>query len=449
MTEPRTIYALATPPGMGALAVVRLSGAAALAALQQLSGKQSFAPRMATRVWLRDPETGAPIDDGMAVYFPAPHSFTGEETVEFTLHGGRATVQGTLAALAVCEGLRIAEPGEFTRRAFENGKLDLTQAEAIADLIHAETSLQRAQALGQLAGALRDLYHDWATCLTTLLAHAEAEIDFPDEDLPDGTAAALSAPLQKLTTELQNHLSDNRRGERLRDGITVVILGAPNAGKSTLLNTLAQRDVAIVTDIPGTTRDVLEVHLDLSGYPVTLLDTAGLRETHDAVESEGIRRARTHAEAADLKLCLFDAGTEMDAATEELIDENTIIVLTKKDRPFRPVKSGNSWAPAFAGVTVSVSAKTGEGIDALLDAITRKLETIFYQAREAPSLTRARHREALEECLAALHRAGVANLPELIAEDLRLALRALGRITGRVDVEDLLDKIFKDFCVGK
>jgi len=448
-----TIYALSTPPGVGALAIVRVSGPRALAALEQLSGQKNFAPRMATRVRLSF--NGAVLDDGIAVYFAAPHSFTGEDIVEFTLHGGRAVTQGVLSALSKIKSLHLAEPGEFTRRAFENGKLDLTQAEAIADLIHAETTMQRAQALSQLSGSLSDLYHGWAARLTTLLAHAEADIDFPDEDLPDGLIATLCPKIETLIDEFEKHLSDNRRGERLRDGITIAILGAPNAGKSTLLNALAQRDVAIVTDIAGTTRDVLEVHLDLGGYPITLLDTAGLRETENIVEAEGIRRARERAAGADLKLCLFDSGTEPDVATRAMVDENTMIIFTKIDAASHDSRQG----PEFANTNLAgsynlfLSAQTGEGIPELLIAITARLENIFAAPREAPSLTRTRHREALQESLAALQRAvfnpSGAALPELFAEDLRLALRSLGRITGRVDVEDLLDKIFKDFCLGK
>ncbi|HRJ12780.1 MAG TPA: tRNA uridine-5-carboxymethylaminomethyl(34) synthesis GTPase MnmE [Alphaproteobacteria bacterium] len=435
MTANLTIFALSSAPGIGAIALVRISGPDALRALRQLSGHREFEPRMAVRLELKF--ENQILDDAIALYFAAPNSFTGEDVVELNLHGGRAVVQGVLAALGKMDGLRLAEPGEFTRRAFENEKLDLTQAEAIADLIHAETSLQRAQALGQLGGGLSDLYHGWAGRLTKLLAHAEAEIDFPDEDLPDGINQKLTPDIQTMISELQNHLNDGRRGERLRDGIQIAIIGAPNAGKSTLLNALAQRDVAIVTEIAGTTRDVIEVHLDLGGYPVTLLDTAGLRATDDIVEAEGIRRAHSRARDADLKLCLFDSRMEPDAATHALVDENSIVVLTKNDLAQSGIRG------------IDISATNGKGIDDLLAEMTRRLEEIFSTVRDVPSLTRARHREALEETLSALQRAITAQSAELIAEDLRLALRALGRITGRVDVEDLLDKIFRDFCIGK
>jgi len=449
MTTTSTIFALSTPPGIGALALVRLSGPGALNALQILSDQMNFTPRYATRVQLKQEDQI--LDDGLAVYFHAPNSFTGEDIVELTLHGGCAVVQGVLSALGTIPGLRLAEPGEFTRRAFENGKVDLTQAEAIADLIHAETVQQRQQALSQLSGMLSDLYQGWAARLTALLAHAEADIDFADEDLPADILAAQQTAIEKLIAELQEHLSDNRRGERLRDGITIAIVGAPNAGKSTLLNALAQRDVAIVTDIAGTTRDVLEVHLDLGGYPVTLLDTAGLRETSDVIESEGIRRARERAARADLKLCLFDAGAKPDEATRALVDKDAIVVVTKIDQvpETRDKRQEKQDFLHLKSCILFLSAQTGAGISELLQTITQKLETIFHQPREAPSLTRARHRMALENALAALQRSASAQVPELRAEDLRLALRAIGCITGRVDVEDLLDRIFSEFCIGK
>lgn len=439
-----TIFALATPPGLGALAIVRLSGSLALSALLQLSRRTEFAPRYATLAALYDDQQK--IDEAIVLYYPAPHSFTGEDCVEITLHGGRATTQGLLLALGKINGLRLAEPGEFTRRAFENGKLDLTQAEAVADLIHAETALQRDQALSQLSGALRDLYQGWAGRVAAMLAHAEADIDFPDEDLPDGLRAALLPQIEQLNVELQNHLSDNQRGERLRDGITLAIVGAPNAGKSTLLNALAQRDVAIVTDIAGTTRDVLEVHLDLGGYPVTLLDTAGLRVTDDVIEAEGIRRARARAEEADFKLCLFDHSAPPDDETLAMVDENSLLVFTKLDAG--DWKMDKNIFPASSPL-FPISAQTGEGIEALLIEIQKRLGAFFLAPRSTPTLTRARHRAALTEAAGALERAVTASLPELQAEDLRLALRALGRITGHVDIEALLDRIFSEFCIGK
>ncbi len=437
-----TIFALASAPGRAGVQVVRLSGPGAGGALRALAGRLP-PPRMATLAALRDPAMGEVFDKALILWFPAPASFTGEDVAELHLHGGRAVLQAATAALGAL-GLRVAEPGEFSRRAFEHGKLDLTEAEAIADLVDAETAAQRRQALRQMEGALGRLYEGWRGRLTRALAHIEADIDFPDEDLPDGVAAAMRPELAALAAEIAGHLEDSGRGERLRDGIAIAILGAPNAGKSSLLNAIARRDVAIVSSQAGTTRDVIEVQLDLDGYPVTLADTAGLRETLDAVESEGIRRALDRAANADLKLLVFDAARwpDLDAPTLALLDADAIPVLNKVDAT--PVAS-----PVLNGrPVVAVSAATGAGLPELLRAVSAAV-TERYAPGAAPALTRARHRAALEDCHHALTRALSAPLPELAAEDVRLAARALGRIIGRVDVEDLLDVIFRDFCIGK
>jgi tRNA modification GTPase len=346
--------------------------------------------------------------------------------------------------LASLPGLRIAEPGEFSRRGFENGKFDLTAAEAIADLVDADTAAQRRQALRQMEGELGRLYDGWRHRLTRSLAHLEADIDFPDEDLPEGIAVMVRPELEALAGEIASHLNDNRRGERLRDGIHIAILGAPNAGKSSLLNVLARREAAIVSERAGTTRDVVEVHLDLGGFPVVLADTAGLREAADEIESEGIRRALDRAANADLKLAVFDAAAlpELDAQTLAVVDGQTLVVLNKMDCASELVHEIGGKA------AMPVSARTGQGLPELLRSLTSAVQTRF-EAPGVPALTRARHRGALEECAASLHRAMSADLPELAAEDVRLASRALGRITGRVDVEDLLDVIFRDFCIGK
>jgi tRNA modification GTPase len=439
-----TIFAPATAPGRGGVAIVRVSGPLAGAALTALTGRPLPAPRMAAFVRLAVPDTGEFLDQGLVLWFPAPHSFTGEDVAELHVHGGRAVIAGVIDALASLPGLRIAEPGEFSRRGFENGKFDLTAAEAIADLVDADTAAQRRQALRQMEGELGQLYDGWRHRLTRALAHLEADIDFPDEDLPDGVAGMVRPELEGLAGEIASHLNDNRRGERLRDGIHIAILGAPNAGKSSLLNVLARREAAIVSERAGTTRDVVEVHLDLGGFPVVLADTAGLREAADEIESEGIRRALDRAANADLKLAVFDATAlpELDAQTLAVVDEQTLVVLNKVDRASGLVHEigGN---PAM-----QVSARTGDGLPELLRALTNAVQTRF-EAPGVPALTRARHRGALEECAASLHRAMSADLPELAAEDVRLASRALGRITGRVDVEDLLDVIFRDFCIGK
>jgi tRNA modification GTPase len=338
-------------------------------------------------------------------------------------------------------GLRLAEPGEFTRRAFLSGKLDLTQVEAVADLVAAETEAQRRQALRQLDGGLGTLYRDWARRLTGALAHLEAAIDFPDEDLPPEIECEIGREIGAVAGEIARHRADGHRGERLRDGIMVAIVGPPNAGKSSLLNRIARRDAAIVSPVAGTTRDIVEVAIDLAGYPVVLADTAGLRESADAIEQEGLRRALRRAEEADIRIFVFDArhpaaaeGAAAWAAGETILVANKIDLL-----PLGP--------HGLPGGAVPVSALTGEGIDVLLGALGAELAENYRNA--APALSRARHREALEEAAAALDRSLTAPLAELRAEDLRLAWRSLGRITGTVDVEDLLDVIFRDFCIGK
>lgn len=440
-----TIFALATAPGRAGVAVVRVSGPASGAALTALTGRPLPRPREATLAKLRDPKTGEALDDALVLHFTAPRSFTGEDVVELHLHGGRAVVAGVVEVLSSQPGLRVAEPGEFTRRAFENGKLDLTEAEAVADLVDAETAAQRRQALRQMDGALGTLYDGWRERLTRSLAHIEADIDFPDEDLPSGVSSTARPVLETLAREIDTHLDDKGRGERLREGLHIAIVGAPNAGKSSLLNALARREAAIVSARAGTTRDVIEVHLDLGGYPVVLADTAGLREAAaDEVEEEGIRRALDRAAKADVKIAVFDATTlpALDPATVALVDADTIVVLNKTD-------VADATPPVIAGVpAIAVSARTGVGLPPLEERLTA-----FSADRLAgggvPALTRARHRSALEECRDALRRALTAPLPELMAEDVRLASRALGRITGRVDVEDLLDVIFRDFCIGK
>jgi tRNA modification GTPase len=388
---------------------------------------------------LHDPDSGTAIDDAIALWFPAPHSVTGEDVAEFQIHGSRAVLAALIAALTR-QGLRLAEPGEFTRRAFFNDKLDLLQAEAIGDLTAAETESQRRQALRQLDGGLGDIYRDWAARLLRFLAHFEAVIDFPDEDLPPGTESGVADQTAALAGEIAAHLADERRGERLRDGIAIAIVGPPNAGKSSLLNCLTQREAAITSPIAGTTRDVIEVAIDLGGYPVVLADTAGLRETADAIEQEGLRRALARAEAAELRLFVFDANEPTQAAgAESLPAGETLLIANKIDLGVSRV--------ALPPGAVAVSALTGDGIAALVEALARRIAADYDLA--APLLTRARHREALEAALGALQRSLAALLPELRAEDLRLAWRSLGRITGQVDVEDLLDVIFADFCIGK
>lgn len=437
-----TIFALATPPGKGGVAVLRISGSRAGEALRTLSGKDLPGPRTASLRPLRDPQSGETIDRALVLWFPAPASFTGEDVVELHVHGGRAVSAALADALSALPECRPAEPGEFSRRAFENGKLDLTEAEAIADLVAAETAAQRRQALRQLDGALGQLYEDWRTRLLRALAHLEAEIDFSDEELPADMSLAVRPVLAALIEEIAAHLNDAGRGERLREGVQIAIVGPPNAGKSSLLNLLARRDVAIVSEQAGTTRDVIEVHLDLGGWPVTLADTAGMRETADAIEREGVRRAEDRARRADLRLAVLDAtASDTPAMLQKLIAPGDIVALNKIDL------TPDVTAPPEA---FPISVRTGAGIDALLKLLQQRVASLLDGG--GMPLTRQRHRQALEECLAALKRAQAQadrGLPELLAEDVRLAARALGRITGRVDVEDMLDIIFREFCIGK
>ena len=397
-------------------------------------------PRVAQRRRLVDPQSGDPLDEGLILWFPGPRSATGEDVAELHLHGSRAVLAAVMQVLSRL-GLRLAEPGEFTRRAFLNGKLDLLQAEAIADLAAAETEAQRRQALRQLGGELGDVYRRWRDRLTRILAHLEAAIDFPDEDLPPEIEDRILGDTEGLVAEIERHLADGHRGERLRDGIDVAIVGPPNAGKSSLLNRIARRDAAITSPVPGTTRDVIEVAIDLGGYPVVLADTAGLRDSADAIEQEGKRRAVQRAEQAEIRLFVFDTAHPADAAgASTWAGADTILVANKID--LVPVAETDLSPPALP-----VSALTGEGIDRLLTMLGERVAQTY--RIEAPVLTRARHRQALEEAAASLRRSFSAALPELRAEDLRLALRSLGRITGAVNVEDLLDVIFRDFCIGK
>jgi tRNA modification GTPase len=443
-----TIYALGTPTPTrahpGALAVIRLSGPRAGDALERLTRKPLPVPRRMTLRTLLDPSTGEAFDKGLVVWFAAPNTETGEPMVELHLHGGRAVVGAALDAIAHLGFCRLAEPGEFTRRAFEHGKLDLTEAEGIADLVAAETAAQRRQALQQMDGALHRLYEDWRARGLRALAHLEAAIDFPDEDLPEGLADEVRVAIAGLQAEIAAHLAD-RRGERLRDGLSIAIIGPPNAGKSSLLNLLARREAAIVSETAGTTRDVIEVHLDLGGWPVVLADTAGLRDSTDAIEQEGVRRARARAAMADLRVLVLDASGDWRAQRQ------AIIGATERWDPARDIVVANKTdlAPVLDDGVVGLSTTGGAGLAELLSRLERSAEASMQDGASAPPLTRTRHREALGECRTALGRALVASEVALAAEDVRLAMRAIGRITGIVRIDELLDVIFRDFCIGK
>lgn len=445
-----TIYALSSAPGKGGVAVIRVSGPKALKSLELLTQKALPPVRKGVTRTLSNPVSRETIDHALVITFAAPQSFTGEDVVEYHVHGGLAVTDSLLLALSGIEGFRLAAPGEFTRRAFENGRLDLTEAEAIADLIDAETRYQKDQALQQAGGMLSRLYEGWREDLVKTLAYVEAVIDFPDEDVPDDEIQKALPKIQMLIDKITRHLDDKRRGERLRNGLKIVIIGAPNAGKSSLLNILARRDAAIVSDIAGTTRDVIDIHLDLGGYPVILSDTAGLRpedlgrSDQEKIEGEGIKRALQKAREADLKLLLFDGSKlpELHKETLDLIDENALVLVNKVDLTKEKNAMINSRKPLY------LSAKTEAGISEFLEILTQKVSEMIGKA-DQPSLTRARHRERLEDTKKALQNALELKLPELTAEDLRQAAFSLGQITGRVDVEDLLDVIFKDFCIGK
>ncbi|MBO4521262.1 MAG: tRNA uridine-5-carboxymethylaminomethyl(34) synthesis GTPase MnmE [Alphaproteobacteria bacterium] len=432
-----TIFAPATALGKAGVAIVRVSGLQALQAVHLMTPIQNPVPRKATLTEIRTLD-GVQIDEALVLYFPAPNSFTGEDVVEFQTHGGRAITAILLAELAKIEGFRPADRGEFTRRAVENGKMDLTAAEGLADLVDAETEQQRRQALRQMNGALAKIYERWHGELMHVLAWMEAYIDFPEEEIPESVSAEVRGKITSLKEEIEKHLNDGRRGERLRDGLQIAIIGAPNAGKSSLMNRLAQRDVAIVSSTAGTTRDVIEVRLDINGYPVIVADTAGLRDTAEEIEAEGVRRAKARAEEADLVLWLTDANETKDETEIKGLDPEKIISIMNKADQVSAQNDGNFW----------ISAKTGQGLDALLTKIGKYVEEKL-SMREEPSLTRLRHRKALEECVGFLNSSLNAPEIELMTEDLRMAMRSLGKITGQVQVEELLDVIFKDFCIGK
>lgn len=444
-----TIFALASPPGRGGVAVIRLSGPRSGAVVRAITGRPLPPPRLAKLSEFRGDDGGA-LDRGLLLWFPAPGSFTGEDVAELHIHGGKAVVAAIYGALSQKDGLRQAEPGEFAKRAFWNGKLDLTEAEGLADLVAAETEAQRRQALRQLSGELGAIYEGWRGDLIGALAHLEAAIDFSDEPLPVDLKEKVRQQLAGLREEIGRHLADNRRGERLRAGLAIAIIGPPNVGKSSLMNLLARRDAAIVSDTAGTTRDVIEVQLDIGGFPVIVADTAGLRETADAVESEGVKRALRSAEAADLKILMYDSvkWNEKQLSSVEQCDDDTIVLINKAD--LVPVHFPPDQILAAKPLAIlPVSVNGGIGVAAFLTELARAIEARFGPG-ETATITRTRHREALTACAEALDRFLAQELaPELAAEEVRMAARALGRITGRADVEDILDVVFADFCIGK
>ena len=432
-----TIFALATPPGRGAIAVIRLSGPAVEATLSAL-GATRLKPRMAS---VRDlTYAGDHIDQALVLRFVAPNSYTGEDSAELHLHGGRAVVEAASRAL-IALGVRPAEPGEFTRRAFQNGRMDLAQAEAVADLIDAETTAQAKQALGQLDGKLSETYAGFRRDLLHALALVEAEIDFPDEEVPDNLSRTAGPVLDTLADDLRRAIDTGRRGERVRDGYRIVLIGETNAGKSSLFNALVAREAAIVTPIAGTTRDVLDADLVIGGYAITLSDTAGLRDSDDPVEAEGVRRARLRAEQADLRLWVRAPG-DPAGATAEYVRPGDLIIANKSD--LGAVQSDSAFE------TMPISTVNGEGLSALHDWIAVRLARDLSGA-DFPAITHERHRLRLTEALAAVEagRLALDVAPEMAADDLRRAADALSRVTGAIGVEDILGQVFSTFCIGK
>lgn len=455
-TDRSTIFALSSGRPPAAIAVVRISGPRAGAALEHLIGRVP-PPRQAVLARVRDPQSGETIDQALALWFPAPRSETGEDVAELQLHGGHAVIAGVLDALAKVSGCRPAEAGEFTRRAFENGRLDLTAVEGLADLIAAETPAQRRMALRHLEGLIGDRAEAWRRRLIEALALIEARIDFSDgADVPEDLIGPALMMVRALRDEIAATLADRHRGERLREGLVVAIAGPPNAGKSTLLNRLARRDAAIVSPYAGTTRDIIEVHLDLAGYPVTLLDTAGIRESDNPIEQEGVRRARARAAAADLVLWVADASANGGEPNNmpDLPNADVWLICNKIDLTIQ--QNGAASIKNEFRSSFSISAASGAGVEELVRAMAAFVQT-YFAATESALITRARHRQALEQTVQALDRALAKEVrcdadsiaEELIAEDLRAAATSLGRLTGRVDVEDILDVIFRDFCIGK
>ncbi|WP_065755601.1 tRNA uridine-5-carboxymethylaminomethyl(34) synthesis GTPase MnmE [Bradyrhizobium paxllaeri] len=438
----QTIFALSSGRPPSAIALVRVSGPQAGKVVTTLAGKLP-PPRMATRALLRDVGQ-RPIDDAVVLWFPGPASATGEDIAEFHVHGGRAVLSALFATLSAFDDVRTAEPGEFTRRAFENGKLDLTEAEGLDDLIHADTDRQRHQALRQLKGLLGDRARDWRARIIEASALIEAGIDFSDEgDVPAELIAPALAKVKALLAEIEVVLAGQGRSERLRDGLVVAIAGPPNVGKSTLMNQLARREVAIVSPHAGTTRDIIEVQLDLDGYPVTVIDTAGIRETDDPVEQEGVRRARARAADADLVLWLSDSP-------QAAIEHNEGAPIWKVRNKIDLGEAGRPLAEEQGEGSFQISASRGDGVPELIVALVGFAQR-YFGGTEGGLISRTRQRKLLEETVAALQRcvAVVGEGEELAAEELRAAGQSLGRLLGRVDVEDILDVIFREFCVGK
>lgn len=444
----QTIYALSTVYGKSGVAVIRISGPQAIKAIADMTDIRldELKTRYAYFTNIRSVASHETLDKSLVLYFKAPHSFTGEDIVEFQVHGSKAVIASVMGNLSQLEGFRLAEPGEYSKRAFHNGKMDLTEAEGLADLIESETSEQQKYAIRQMEGGLKNLYENWRNNLLQILAHLEAFIDFPDEDIPSSIMTSMKNNVFKLESAIEQHLNGDSIGERLREGFRVVIVGAPNAGKSSLLNAIVNRDAVIVSDIAGTTRDAIDIHLDLNGYPVMFTDTAGLRETEEEIEKKGIDIAYSKIEEADLVICLFDASKDDVQVFDKIrksFKNKALFVANKSDKLTNEHRSNLE----RSGCTV-ISAKNREGIESLLSSIGKRIEELF-TSNSNLLITRSRYKEALRDTMQNLQAFSFDKEIELTAEDIRLAARALGKITGRIEVDEILDKIFGDFCIGK
>ena len=442
-----TIYALSTGPGIAGIAIIRVSGKNTADVIKKITGNKLPNPREATRRKFNYINTNELIDEGVLLWFPAPNSYTGEDLAEFHVHGSRAVITALHKTIAQIENCRLAEPGEFTKRAFQNGKISLLKAESIADLISSETEIQRKQALKIMSGKSSNRFNSWREKLLKILSHVEAKIDFPDENLPKDILIDIQKTSDQVSFEIQKTLNDQKVGEKIREGFKIAIIGPTNAGKSSLLNYLSKRDVAIVSETAGTTRDVIETHLNLDGYPVIVSDTAGIRDSKDEIEQKGVKLALHRADDADLKLVIIDGNSnDLNKTLKDFVDENAILVVNKSD-----LLNGNLNEKFKKHEYVLVSIKNNLNLDQLISKIKNKLKNKFI-SNEDILITRERHRQHLEHCIAYLksfkNKKGSKEFDKA-AEDLRLATRHLGMIVGKVDVEELLDSIFNDFCIGK
>ena len=441
------IYALSTGPGIAGIAIIRVSGKNTAEVVKKVTGDELPNPREATRRKFNYINTNELIDEGVLLWFPGPNSYTGEDLAEFHIHGSRAVINALHSTISKIENCRLAEPGEFTKRAFQNGKINLIEAESIADLISSETEIQRKQALKIMSGKSSDQFNSWREKLLKILSHIEAKIDFPDEDLPKDILTNIQKTSDQVSSEIQRTLNDQKVGERIREGFKIAIIGPSNAGKSSLLNYLSKRDAAIVSEIAGTTRDVIETHLNFDGYPVVVSDTAGIRDSKDEIEKKGIKIALNRAEDADLKLVIVSAKhVDFTKVLKDLLAKNAILVVNKSDL----IKGKlNSKFKKYKHVLISI--KKDLNLNKLISKIKSKLKNQFIST-ENILITRERHRQNLKNCVYHLQKfqeKKSAKDFDKAAEDLRLATRHLGMIVGKVDVEELLGSIFSDFCIGK